>query len=176
MTCNELREDLALTAAGAIDTRREALVREHVGGCPACAARLREYELVCSAHTSIAGDLDQLWTGCKIKPRTRLRARPLPSHLWRWFLPLAGAGAVAALALVMLTRPPVPQQAAPTAQAEVGSEPARRPSTAGTLARYRQAMDRPGESSLEALLARDADAFLRAPSHNELRQLRSEVF
>jgi len=174
MTCNELREDLALTAAGAIDTRRGGFVREHVATCPACAARLREYELICSAHTSMAGELDEVWTGYKIKPRTQLRTRPLPSYLWRWFLPLAGAGAVAAL--LLLTRPPVPQPAAPTAQAELGSELARRPSTAGTLARYRQALDRPGESSLEALLARDADAFLRAPSHNELRQLRSEVF
>jgi len=174
MTCDELREDLALTAAGAIDTHRMALVREHADACPKCAARLREYELVCNAHASAAVELGELSTGYKIKTRTRGHARTLPDYHWRWLLPMAGAGAVAAL--VLLTRPPVPPQTAPAAQAEVSSEPARRPSAAGTLARYWQALDQPGESSLDSLLARDADTFLRAPSRSELQQLRSEVF
>jgi hypothetical protein len=174
MTCNELREDLALTATGAADAHRMALVREHVGNCPECAARLREYELVCSAHAGMAEELDELWAGCKIKPRTQVRTPALPYYLWRWLLPLAGAGAVAAL--VLLTRPPVPEPAAPSPHAEVSAEPARYSSAPGTLARYRQALDRLGENSLDSVLARDADSFLRAPSRGELQQLRDEVF
>jgi anti-sigma factor RsiW len=174
MTCNELQEDLALTAADASDTRRRALVREHVDQCPECAARLREYELICSAHSRIAGELDELWIGNNIKPVTRARSLTAPSYLWRWLLPIAGAGAAAALILLM--RPPVPQRAASPAQAEASAQPARRASATGTLARYRQALDRPGEGSLDSLLARDADAFLRAPSRSELLQLRNEVF
>jgi hypothetical protein len=174
MTCNELREDLALTAAGATDSRRLAFVREHVGTCPECAARLREYELVCSAHAGMAQELDELWHGYKIKPRTQARTPTLPDYLWRWLLTLTGAGALAAL--MLLTRPPVPEPAAPATHAGVSSEPARQASAAGTLARYRQALDGFGESSLDSVLARDADTFLRAPSRGEMQQLRQEVF
>jgi len=174
MTCNELREDLALTAAGASDARRTDLVREHVRTCPECAARLREYELVCSAHAGTAEELDELWTGYKIKPRTQVCTRTLPTYLWRWLLPVAGVGAVAAL--VLLTRSPVPEPAAPALHAVLSSEPTRHTSASGTLARYRQALDRVGESSLDSVLTRDADTFLPPPSRGELQQLRAEVF
>jgi hypothetical protein len=174
MTCNELREDLALTAAGATHARRMALVRDHVGTCPECAARLREYELVCGAHAGVSDELDELRVGYGSQPRTRVRAPALPDYFWRWLLPLAGAGAVAAL--VLLTRLPSPEPAAPAPYAEVSSEPARQASASGTLARYRQALDRFGESSLDSVLTRDADTLLRAPSREEMQQLRKEMF
>ena len=92
MICNELQEDLALMAAGALGEPRLALVREHVRGCPGCAARLREYESVCAAHA-------------RRSRRTRGVAGPIESqvsdagarwlfsnHPWRWLIPIAGSG------------------------------------------------------------------------------------
>jgi|WetSurMetagenome_2_1015567.scaffolds.fasta_scaffold443170_2 hypothetical protein len=172
MTCNELQKDLALMAVGALDQTRLALVSEHVRGCPGCAARLHDYESVCAAHLSAAGELKELRVRSNSKILTQAQNGSFSTQSWRWLIPLAGAAA----AILLLTQRPVSDQVPSLRQPAVRTEAVPNQSATGTLARYRQALARPGEGSLDSLLARDADSFLRAPSRSELQQLRSDVF
>src|SRR5665811_621386 len=107
MTCNELQEDLTLMAAGALGEPRRSLVREHVRGCPGCAARLLDYESVCAAYLSAAGELEELPVRSKARFLTKAHTGAFPSHAWRWLIPVAGAAAV----ILLLTQRPVSEQA-----------------------------------------------------------------
>ena len=172
MTCNELQEDLTLMAAGALGERRQALVREHVHCCPGCAARLHNYKSVCAAHLCTVGELEELPIRSKTNFLTKTRTGVFRSHAWRWMIPVAGTAA----AILLLTQRPVSEQAPTPRQPTVRMDSAPNPPGMGTLARYWQALEKPGAGSLDSLLARDANSLLRAPSRSELQQLRSEVF
>ena len=167
-----LHQSGRLMAVGALAESRLALVREHVRVCPGCAARLHDYESVCAANLSAADELEELPVRSKARFLTKAHSGSISSHPWRWLIPVAGAAA----AVLLLTQRPVSDQVASPRQPTVRIEMAPNRPAMGTLARYRQALERPGEGSLDSLLARDADSFLRAPSRIELQQLRSEVF
>jgi hypothetical protein len=174
MTCDKLQKDLVLMAVGALGEPRLALLREHVRVCPACAARLHEYESVCAAHSSVAVELEELPVISKAKflAKAQTGSGSFSSHAWRWLIPVAGAAA----AILLLTQRPIPDQSTSPRQPTVPTEVLPNRHAMGTLARYRQALQRPDEGLLDSLLARDADSILRAPSRIELQQLRSEVF
>ena len=174
MTCDKFQKDLALMAVGGLGEPGLALVRDHVRVCPGCAARLHEYESVCAAHSSVAVELEELpvISNARFLAKAQTGSGSFSRHTWRWLIPFAGTAA----AILLLTQRPVSDHITSSRPPPASTEVAPNRPAAGTLARYRQALQRPDEGSLDSLLARDADSFLRAPSRIELQQLRSEVF
>lgn len=105
MTCAEAREAIGALVLGALDRDEELLVREHIRGCPTCAAEYRELaaipallELVSAEQIQYAVDpyaADRMWRGLVDRARAEERGRRRRTWL------AATASAVAAGALVI---------------------------------------------------------------------------
>jgi len=177
MTCRDVNEDLALAAAGVLDEDRRALLDPHLRECPQCARRLREYEGIRAAHSSVAAELAQV----RFKARESYSPEPAtaPTNLfwgksWRWILPISAAAAVA----LILAWPQ--RHASPSAKWLESAGPplttASSPGSAGSLAAYRKALRASGEASLDVVLTRDANVLLRPSSQQEIRSLRADLY
>jgi len=179
MTCRDFRQDLALAAAGSLGAERVSEVREHCAGCATCAAQLEQFQTVASAHSTAAVEVRDLALrqrslvpsgGVGVASSVGVSLNPL----WRWLLPL---GAVAAVVVSLLPRERAVNPVLPGPDATGPVTVANRPApVAPTLAVYRRAVERQGDASLEALLAKDADRLLRGTPRLDRQRLLDESF
>jgi hypothetical protein len=176
MTCKDIKQDLALAAMDCLDEARLLQIREHCRDCPACAAQLQQFRSIALAHSRVAAECDALPlhyhpSRARGSHRVAGRRRIAPDPIWRWLLPI-GAIAALAFAFVILDQPIRP----PTAQKVPPSALPVPLDHAPSLAVYRNAIEKSGDASLDALLARDAERLLRPTPGQEMRELRGEVF
>jgi hypothetical protein len=178
MICQDVRRDLALAAAGALEPASMTQVHEHCRRCEACAARLHQLQGISSAHSKASGEVQGL--PLRFEPAPRPDMQPVRHQFkspldWvnRWLLPI-GTAAALILGVLMLQRAlsthPV-TTVAPVAH-QTRHTP---PPTSPTLAAYRSALNEPGDASLDALLSRHAQHLLPGTSDQELRQVGREL-
>lgn len=179
MKCTDIEKELALAAANCLEASRLPQIREHCRHCPGCAAHWQEFLLISSAHTHAAAELDALPLHFRrTADRVRQRAghpnrRTLDStRIWRLSLGTLAAVITAFLFFRELIRPPVPIRVRPavTSTLPIQANPV------SSIAAYRNAIEKSGEASFDALLARDADRLLRGTIDRDLRSLRGEFF
>jgi hypothetical protein len=179
MTCKTIEQDLALAAANCLDAARLQEIHEHCRGCRDCATRLEQFQHVAAKHSQASKEVDGLVlrydrSSTRIGQRAAtMRGSPLVP-VWRWLLPI---GAVAAITAAVIWRdqaldPARPQMNPPRVTAALEAPVTRAPS----LAVYRNALEKSGDRSLDALLALDADRLLRQTPGQEMRNLRGESF
>lgn len=179
MTCKTIEQDLALAAADCFDAPRLLEIREHCRSCRECATRLEQFQRLASIHSGAARELDGLAlrydrSGVRVGVRATSPRRSPLVPVWRWWLPI---GAVAALtaAVLLRDRPSDPARAqmnTPRVAVGLVAPVAHAPS----LAVYRNALEKSGDDTFDALLALDADRLLPQTPGHEMRHLRGESF
>jgi anti-sigma factor RsiW len=178
MICKEVQLDLALAAAGTLNSARLLEVTQHCHQCAACAARLQEFQLIASAHSRAVADLNRLPLRYRASavPRHHPARSPRPTAsapLWRWVLPLGTAVALLTFSLLLpwTPRPPI----APTPTPDAAKAPEFIAPQAPSLAAYRSAFNQAGEASLDALLNQHEKHLLPETPDPELRHLHGQL-
>ena len=174
MNCKDCEQDLALAAINGLDTPPALETREHLRKCGDCAERWKQFQGVVTGHFDAATEIQAVpihWraSGGRVTESSMPPDRVAP--VWRWAFPMA-AVATAAIALLLWRGP----MRAPLVQRPLTSVTARAPSTgvqAPSMAAYRNAIEKLGAASLDALLARDAQRLL---PKTEDRAMRDELF
>jgi anti-sigma factor RsiW len=101
-------EDLAAYALGSVDPAERAAIEAHIAGCPACAARLREYQgvvVVLPRALELTSPPPQAWATIRAAVRTeksRASRWTAPSSLAGWLRAARWPAVAAALAGLLL--------------------------------------------------------------------------
>jgi hypothetical protein len=176
MICKEFAQELALAAAGCLDSTRRTELNRHCGQCAQCAARLQEFQQLALAHSKAAVEVEGL--PCVYRHSARPGRAPSLGQaralLKRWRLPVSAlAGLTAGFVWLMFSSVPAPPAIVPgpAAQPVAPALNAQSPS----LGAYRHALNSSGEASLDALLSWHERHVLPKTPDQELRQLRRHL-
>ena len=174
MNCKDFGQGLALAAVKGLDDREALEIRDHLRECGECAERWKQYQGVVTGHFDAATEIQAMPIHWRASAGRVMESSVPPSRVgpvWRWVFPMAGV-ATAAIALFLWREP----MRAPLVQRPLTGVTARAPGTevpAPSMAAYRNAIEKLGDSSLDALLARDAQRLL---PKTEDRVMRDELF
>lgn len=167
MNCKDIQQDLALAASDCLDAEPLGRVRQHCQRCASCAEVLRQYQEIASALSQVSREFNDLPLEIR-EPDQQMERRGLMNGVterllnWRWLLP---AGGIALLMFVWFPKDlPTETSSVPAAPSEIAAVAPTPSGHIPSLAVYRNALDRSGTDSLEALLARDAEHLMPATS------------
>ena len=163
MICSEIEEELAMDAIGALDAAQSAVLKEHIRQCAACAKRWKEFHSLSAAHSGVAAELADLSIKRQSQESSVVSKRPAFTWLIVSLRSSLAVGAVGIFVmwLTWFRHPLSPPESLPKPSVSLVTSVAPASSEANpTIGAYREALERSGENSLEALLSRDATHLL----------------